>query len=66
MTLTINGTEREFSKDKLTVQELLAELSLELPVLVEHNGIALFEREFSVQTVDSGDRLELLRMVAGG
>ena len=35
-------------------------------MLVELNGIALFPREFAATTLQEGDRLELMRMVAGG
>jgi thiamine biosynthesis protein ThiS len=35
-------------------------------MLVELNGAALFPREFANTVLQEGDRLELLRMVAGG
>ncbi len=43
--------------------------SLGLPtkgILVEHNGTALFQDEWPAVRLAEGDRLELLRVVAGG
>ena len=50
-----------------TVLSLLQTLGLaEVPVLVEHNATALFPREFAVTALAAGDRLEIIRIVAGG
>ncbi|HMC27615.1 MAG TPA: sulfur carrier protein ThiS [Verrucomicrobiae bacterium] len=35
-------------------------------VVVEHNGQAVAPSEFSVVQLQSGDRLEIVRIVAGG
>ena len=35
-------------------------------VVVEHNGDAVAPSEFSQRTVQPGDRLEIVRVVAGG
>lgn len=35
-------------------------------VVVEHNGEAVAPSEFPVRTVHAGDRLEIVRIVAGG
>jgi thiamine biosynthesis protein ThiS len=49
------------------VAGLLVELGLEgRPVLVERNGEALFPRDFGATALGDGDRLEIVRMVAGG
>ena len=64
-TVWINGEKREaLSK---TVAELVTELGL-VPstLLVEHNGQALTRDEWNGRVVASGDRLELLRISAGG
>jgi len=68
MTLTINGKESSFENGApATITELLAQLGLEgKPVLVEHNGTALFPREFATTTLASGDRVELIQVAAGG
>jgi sulfur carrier protein len=36
------------------------------PVVVERNGAALFPREFPVTRLEEGDRVEIVRVVAGG
>jgi thiamine biosynthesis protein ThiS len=35
-------------------------------VVVEHNGEAVAPSQFSVRTVQPGDRLEIVQIVAGG
>ncbi len=72
MTLTINGEPREVAPDqpgtnKVKLPDLLRELGFsEIPVLVEHNGIALRPREHNACELRPGDRLEIIRVVAGG
>ena len=50
-----------------TLEEFLAAQNL-LPrsVVVEHNGEAVAPSEFASRTVNAGDRLEIVRIVAGG
>jgi thiamine biosynthesis protein ThiS len=50
-----------------TVQQFLERQGL-LPrsVVVEHNGEAVAPSEFSERPVRAGDRLEIVRIVAGG
>jgi sulfur carrier protein len=65
MKLQINGTEREVSAAH--VEELVAELGLPLTAaLVELNGTALLRSEWASSALHEGDRLEVVRMVAGG
>ena len=50
-----------------TVAELICRF--ELPpetVLVEHNGVALHRREWPQKSLTDGDRIEIIRVVAGG
>jgi thiamine biosynthesis protein ThiS len=35
-------------------------------VLIEHNGVALRPREWRQQLLSDGDRIEIIRVVAGG
>lgn len=66
MTVHINGEPREVARSR-TVAELVEELELPAPtLLIEHNGTALHRAEWSSAAVADGDRLELLRVVAGG
>lgn len=65
-TIILNGTPHPLS-DLTTVQGLLQSLGLEgVPVLVEYNSAALFPREFPTIALSAGDRVEIIRIVAGG
>ena len=45
---------------------LLAQTLLPRSVVVEHNGEAVAPSEFSQRQINSGDRLEIVKIVAGG
>jgi sulfur carrier protein len=45
---------------------LLAQQLLPRSVVVEHNGEAVAPSEFSRRQLAAGDRLEIVRLVAGG
>ena len=65
MKLVLNGKEREVNATQ--VEDLVAELGLPLAAaLVEHNGTALLRSEWTSTRLRDGDRLEIIRMVAGG
>jgi len=50
-----------------TIQEfLLARQLLPRSVVVEHNGHAVSPSQFSTQQLQAGDRLEIVKIVAGG
>jgi sulfur carrier protein len=64
--LTINGDARQILR-ATNVAELIEELGLPAPaILVEHNGLALRREEWPGRTLAEGDRIELVRIVAGG
>jgi len=65
MMVTVNGDEREVQA--ADVAHLVTELGL-LPAvtLVEHNGMALRREEWTARPLSAGDRLEIIRIVAGG
>ena len=66
MTISINGEPRTIER-AANVAELIEELALPAPAtLVEHNGLALRREEWSGRTLAEGDRIELVRIVAGG
>ena len=51
----------------LTLEEfLLSQKLLPRSVVVEHNGQAVAPSEFARRAVHPGDRLEIVRVVAGG
>ncbi|HEY1582077.1 MAG TPA: sulfur carrier protein ThiS [Chthoniobacterales bacterium] len=66
MKIFLNGEEAE-CEDRISVQELLQRhrLSPET-MLVELNGSALHRREWAAQKLRPNDRLEILRVAAGG
>lgn len=66
MNLTLNGKTQDVG-DISDVSSLLTSLGFgEIPVLVELNGKALFPREYPDTTLEDGDKLEIIRVVAGG
>lgn len=66
MKLTLNGELREISESK-TVSDLLGSLGLaEKLVLVEQNDQAVPRENFSATSLKDGDKIEIVRMVAGG
>lgn len=66
MTITLNGSKREFSAP-LTLEQLLENLGLAgRPVVVEHNRVALLPKEIPVAQVNDGDVIEIVQITAGG
>ena len=63
--LTVNGETRETESWEL--ETLFAEMGLPSPLLlVEYNGRALHRSEWPSVKLAEGDRLELMRVAAGG
>lgn len=66
MNVWVNGEPTEIDGAK-SITELALQLGLEPhTVLIEHNGVALHQREWSARPVAEGDRVEVVRVVAGG
>jgi len=66
VTFFANGKARQADPDK-TVAEMIRDLKLTpAAVLVERNGRALLRQEWETEKVEHGDRLEFVRVVAGG
>ncbi len=67
MKIILNGAPHEFPDPELTITQMLERLELgPQPVLVERNGQAVLKREFETVRLVDGDRIEIVRMVAGG
>jgi sulfur carrier protein len=63
--LVINGEARDL--DARTVADVPAALGLPAAtLLIEHNGDALRPAEWPTRLLAEGDRLEILRIAAGG
>ena len=61
-----NGKARQVNSDR-TVMEIVREMKLEpASVLVERNGEAMLRQEWGERKVEHGDRLEFVKVVAGG
>lgn len=66
MEITVNGRPSEVA-DGLALPALVTSLGLRLgSVVVEHNGTALLRSEVESVVLAPGDRVELVRAVAGG
>lgn len=61
-----NGRRIETTLPCSLEQFLLAQNLLPRSVVVEHNGEAVTPSEFSQRQLQSADRLEIVRVVAGG
>ena len=66
MTITLNGESRSVPPVS-TIDALVRELNLvPAALLIEHNGLALHREEWNSRPVRQGDRIEFIRVVAGG
>lgn len=66
MYLTVNG-EAHQAPDDSDLVALVTGLGLRPgSVVVEHNGVALLRSELAATPLHDGDRIELVRAVAGG
>ena len=66
MRIAVNG-ESVDARDAQTISELIE--NYQLPpqsILVEHNGLALHRHEWPECRLAEGDRIEFIRVVAGG
>ena len=68
MTIIVNGEPHQVESDHPpSVSNLLAQLGFGgQPVLVELNGEALHQHDFDSTLLAEGDKVELIRIVAGG
>jgi sulfur carrier protein len=66
MRIVVNGEETN-AGDAANVAELVEEYQMApQSVLIEHNGTALHPREWRQRILADGDRIEIVRVVAGG
>jgi thiamine biosynthesis protein ThiS len=64
--LIANGKQVDANLPCTIEQFLLAQKLLPRSVVVEHNGEAVAPSEFANRTLAAGDRLEIVKIVAGG
>jgi sulfur carrier protein len=66
MKISLNGESVDTHKAK-TIAELIDRYPLPpQSILVEHNGLALHRHEWPERSLAEGDRIEFIRVVAGG
>jgi sulfur carrier protein len=66
MKIAVNGESVDTSEAK-TIAELIDRYQLPpQSILVEHNGLAVHRHEWSERSLAEGDRIEFIRIVAGG
>ena len=66
MMISLNGKQID-ARGASTIEELVARFDLPpQAVLIEHNGLALHRHEWPNKALVEGDRIEFLRVVAGG
>jgi thiamine biosynthesis protein ThiS len=66
MRIILNGEEAE-TRGAGSVAELVDRYEMQpQSLLIEHNGVALYPREWNHRTLAEGDRIEIIRVVAGG
>ena len=66
MQISLNGETVDADEAK-TIAELIDRYQLPpQSVLVEHNGLAVHRHEWPKRSLAEGDRVELVRVVAGG
>jgi thiamine biosynthesis protein ThiS len=66
MKISLNG-ETVDTHDAKTIGELIDRYQLPpQSILVEHNGLAVHRHEWAEQPLSEGDRVEFIRVVAGG
>jgi sulfur carrier protein len=66
MNILVNGARADIN-GLTTVAELAQHYGLEPnTVLIEHNAVALRQREWPERNLNEGDRIEFVRVVAGG
>jgi len=66
MKISLNG-ETVDAREAKTIAELIQGYGLPpQSVLVEHNGLAVHRHEWAERSLAEGDRIEFVRVVAGG
>jgi thiamine biosynthesis protein ThiS len=66
VTISVNGKNTD-TGGAVTIADLIQRYQLApQAVLIEHNGVALHRREWAQKKLSDGDRIEFIRVVAGG
>jgi len=67
MKIILNGEEREFDKDKMTIKDLVEELQIKAPNFAVAVGIDVIPKsEYENYELKEGDKVEVVTFVGGG
>jgi len=67
MKLIINGEEKEFDKEDLTIKELVEELGIKVPNYAVAVGMEVIPKsEYETYRLKDGDKVEIVTFVGGG
>ena len=66
MSIAVNGESMD-TREAKTIAELIERYQLPpQSILVEHNGLAVHRHEWPKRLLTEGDRIEFIRVIAGG
>ncbi len=67
MKIVLNGEEREFNKDNMTIKDLVEELQIKAPNFAVAVGIDVIPKsEYETYKLKDGDKVEVVTFVGGG
>jgi thiamine biosynthesis protein ThiS len=67
MKLIVNGEEKEFNKDNLTIKELVKLLGIKAPNFAVAVGMDVIPKsEYETYKLKDGDKVEVVTFVGGG
>jgi len=67
MKIKVNGEWKEFSKEKLTIKELVEELGIKAPNFAVAVGMDVIPKsEYETFKIKDGDTVEIVTFVGGG
>ena len=67
MKLIVNGEEKIFDKDSLTIKELVEELGIKVPNYAVAVGLEVIPKsEYDSYKLKDGDKVEIVTFVGGG
>ncbi|WP_297888029.1 sulfur carrier protein ThiS [Sulfurihydrogenibium sp.] len=67
MKLIVNGVEKEFNKDNLTIKELIDLLEIKSPAIAVAVGFDVIPKDqYETYQLKEGDKVEIVHFVGGG
>ena len=67
MKLIVNGEEKSFNREKMTIKELVKELGIKVPNYAVAVGMEVIPKsEYETYVLKDGDKVEIVTFVGGG